>query len=347
VPSPKRKRRPKNPRWATCSDEELLDLTFAELGVSIEGTWLEAMTTRLEEELAAKGIRHRPHYWLSNEWFSPDGVPGIAIPFYLAHKRLMLLERRQVLEVEGGTQATCMRILRHEMGHVIDTAHGLRRRASWRKHFGRVGTTYPDSYRPKPHSRRFVHHLDGWYAQSHPVEDFAETFAVWMTPRSRWRTRYEGWPALQKLVYVDDVMEEVGGRAARHRSKRLVDPIHRMQRTLREHYAQKRGRYGVDFSDFYDLHLRHLFVEGHHRSAGERAGVFLRRAAPELRRVVSQWTGYHPYTVDQFLREMIVRSRARDLWVPGDTESVRMDIAVLLTVQVMRALAKGGYRVSL
>ncbi len=347
MPTPKRKRRLRNPRWTALSDEALLDLTFADLGLAIDGTWLEAMTARLGEELAAKGIRHQPHYWLSNEWFSPDGVPGIAIPFYLAHKRLMQLERRQVLEVEGGTQATCMRILRHEMGHVVDTAHGLRRRASWRKHFGRVGTTYPDSYQPKPHSRRFVHHLDGWYAQSHPVEDFAETFAVWMTPRSRWRTRYEGWPALKKLEYVDGIMEEVGGRAARYRSKRLVDPTHRMQRTLREHYAQKRGRYGVDFSDFYDLHLRHLFVEGHHRGADERAGVFLRRVAPELRRVVSQWTGYHPYTVDQFLKEMIVRSRARDLWVPGDSDRARMDTAVLLTVQVMQALAKGGYRVSL
>ena len=25
-------------------------------------------------------------------------------------------------------------------------------------------------------------HLDPWYAQSHPDEDFAETFAVWLTP---------------------------------------------------------------------------------------------------------------------------------------------------------------------
>ena len=66
-----------------------------------------------------------PHAWLSDEWFSPDNTPGIAIPFYLAHPRLMRLERRQILEVEGGTASECLRILRHETGHVVQHAYRL------------------------------------------------------------------------------------------------------------------------------------------------------------------------------------------------------------------------------
>ena len=86
--------------------------------------------------------------WLSSEWFSPDGIPGIAIPFYLAHPRLRKLEHRQILEVEGGTEGECMRILRHEAGHAIDTAYRLHRRKRWREIFGSFSQPYPDSYRP-------------------------------------------------------------------------------------------------------------------------------------------------------------------------------------------------------
>ena len=32
----------------------------------------------------------------------------------------------------------------------------------------------------------------GAYAASHPEEDFAETFAVWLTPRSNWRQSFPG-----------------------------------------------------------------------------------------------------------------------------------------------------------
>jgi hypothetical protein len=122
--------RPRSPAqgWASLRDEKLLDIRLCDLRVGIEGTSLEERIARLHRELEARGLRFRPHAWLSDEWFSPDGVPGIAIPFYLAHPRLARLERRQVGEVEGGTAAWCMKILRHEAGHAIDTAYRLHRR---------------------------------------------------------------------------------------------------------------------------------------------------------------------------------------------------------------------------
>ena len=150
---------------------------------------------------------------MSEEWFSPDGIPGIAIPFYLAHPRLQRLERRLMREVEGGNDKWLMRILRHETGHAIDTAFGLRRRKSWRDTFGKASRRYPSRYSPRPASRRFVLHLGHWYAQSHPTEDFAETFAVWLPRYSRWRSQYAGWPALRKLEYVDETMRNLRASA--------------------------------------------------------------------------------------------------------------------------------------
>ena len=172
--------------WASLPDDKLLDVRMCDLGVTIEGTELEARIATINGELSARGIKYfRPRYWLSDEWFTPDGVPGVAIPFYLAHPRLAKLELAQMLEVEGADELGCLRILRHEVGHALDNAYAVRRRPTRRRLFGNPATEYPEYYTPKPYSKSYVHHLDHWYAQSHPDEDFAETFAVWLDPRDR------------------------------------------------------------------------------------------------------------------------------------------------------------------
>jgi len=136
--------------WETLSDDQLLNLRFCDLKLKVQGTELEDAIQRLYRELESRGIRFRPHYWLAQEWFSPDGIPGIAIPFYLAHPRLMRIERRFMREVEGGNRNWLMRILRHEAGHAIDSAYRLRRRSLWRSVFGPASLPYPDTYRPRP-----------------------------------------------------------------------------------------------------------------------------------------------------------------------------------------------------
>ena len=198
---------------------------------------------RLYSELDERGIRFRPHVWLSEEWFSPDGVPGIAVPFYLAHPRLMRLERKMTREVEGGNVNWLMRILRHEAGHAIDSAYRLRRRAHWRALFGPASTPYRSRYRARPASRHHVQHLGDWYAQSHPTEDFAETFAVWLAPRSGWQRRYASWPALRKLRFVQQIAGEIR-RPSRRRcaSRDRIEPLDFNQRTLAQHYRSKLAR---------------------------------------------------------------------------------------------------------
>src|SRR5438067_3447264 len=165
-------------------------MRFCDLKLSIQRAPLARHVRRLYADLERRGIEFRPHVWLSEEWFSPDGVPGIAMPFYLAHPRLERLERRIMHEAEGGDPRLLLRILRHEAGHALDNAYRLRRRGRWRQVFGPASLPYPARYRARAGSRRYVHHLGEWYAQAHPTEDFAETFAVWLAPKSAWRKSY-------------------------------------------------------------------------------------------------------------------------------------------------------------
>jgi len=333
--------------WADYSEQELLDLRFNQLDLTIEGTPLESRIERLYDELEARELEFRPHCWLAEEWFSPDGVPGIAIPFYLAHPRLMRLERKQMLEVEGGSEEWCMKILRHEAGHAIDTAFRLHRRRRWRELFGKNSTPYPDYYRPKPYSRNYVLHLDMWYAQSHPAEDFAETFAVWLKPRSRWRSQYEGWAAYKKLEYVDSLMDDICGQKPPVTSREHVDSLAKTTTTLREHYEEKRQRYGLDHPDFYDGDLRRLFANSNNGSNLPSASAFLRKMRPELRTVVRRWTGEYQYTIDQVLKEMIERCRQLNLRVDRPIDEVKHDALVMLTVQTMNYLHGGHHRLAL
>jgi hypothetical protein len=173
-------------RTIGCSDSS------SGLELPIAGSELEPRLSELQAEIAQRGLLFRPHFWLSNEWFTPDGIPGIAIPFYLAHPRLARLELHQMFEIEGGTHEWCMQILRHETGHAIENAFKLRSRRRRHELFGSTREEYPEFYAPRPYSKSFVIHLDAWYAQSHPDEDFAETFAVWLHPESKWRERYRG-----------------------------------------------------------------------------------------------------------------------------------------------------------
>ena len=325
-------------RWEHWPRERLLDVRIRDLGLTLEGTWVEACIDRLYRELDKREIALRPHCWLSDEWFSPRNVPGIAIPFYLVHPRLIRLERSMVLEAEGSSRVECMRILRHEAGHAIQHGYRLHRRPTYQRLFGRSSTKYPSSYRPNPASRRFVQHLRAYYAQAHPDEDFAETFAVWMQPRSRWRKRYEGWGALRKLEYVDALMEELRGERPPVRSRARVAPISQLTSTLRDYYEEKRAFYAVDFPSTYDRELCRVFSASPKYADRELASRFITRHAKAIRALVARWTGESEFTIDQLLRDMIGRSRVLKLRVPGPDERVLLDFAGVLAVRSVHFL---------
>lgn len=329
------------------TDEQLLDMRLCDLPVSIEGTHLEERVAWLYDEIAARGLRFNPHVWLSEEWFTPDEIPGFAIPFYLAHPRLARLERSQMLEVEGGTERECLRIMRHEAGHAIDNAFHLHRRKRYRELFGSFKRPYPDSYKPEPNSRDYVLHLPAWYAQAHPAEDFAETFAVWLAPGSRWRRQYMGWPALNKLKYLDEVMGELAGKAPANKSRVREEDLPEIEITLREHYRNKKKHYAFQWPPNYDRDLLRIFSSEPRHESCPSAVSFLRRGRRALCHEVAEATGVHNYAIAQKLAHMINRCRELNLRMGLTPEHTRQKALVLLTVQTMNGLHSGYHRIAL
>jgi len=333
--------------WPGWPDEQLLDVRLCDLAprLAIRGSVLEERIRMLGCELRARGLRFRPYFWLSDDWFTPDGVPGIAIPFYVAHPRLIRLEAAQMVEAEGGTPEWCMKILRHETGHAIENAYRLRRRRRRIALFGKSSQPYPKFYTPRPYSRRYVRHLKPWYAQSHPDEDLAETFAVWLTPDSLWQQRYVGWPALKKLEYVDEVMGEIGAQPPVVRSRQRVEPVATLQKTLREHYTKKRQYYGIDTSAVDDGDLLRLFSDAPECKENLSAARFIARVRRDVRPVVARWTGVYQYTIQQVIGSITARCRELDLRLAVSEEQAKVDFTVFLATQTMHHLKSGEHRV--
>ncbi len=330
-------------QWSRISDERLLQIRICDLPIRIHGSSLQRRIRYLYRELKMRGLRFRPHAWLSNEFFTPDGVPGFAIPFYLAHPRLIQLERRQMLEAEGSTETECMRILRHETGHALDHAYRLHRKREWRKIFGLVSVPYPTSYKPDPLSRNHVLHLNYWYAQAHPLEDFAETFAVWLKPGGRWRTRYRGWPALQKLQYIDTCMKAIGSRPRLEHARYRVDPLSDLKITLAQYYRRKKIQYQIELPEYYDPDLLRMFSASAPVSRPT-AARFLRRHRAELRSKVSAATGVHAYTVDHILQNMQERAKQLRLRMSASSQETRIQAMIALTMHTMNLVYSGKYR---
>lgn len=334
-------------QWSLISDERLLDTRICDLPIKIKGSFIEPHIKRLYRELNDRGIRFKPHVWLSAEWFTPDGVPGFAIPFYLAHPRLMKLERKQMLEVEGGTEVGCMRILRHEAGHSIDNAYRLHFKRRWQRTFGSFSQPYPEQFKPRLNSKSFVFNLDAGYAQAHPAEDFAESFAVWLQPRSNWRRRYAGWPALRKLEYVDELITEIAGTRSKNWMRRKVETLPEIRITLREHYQRKKQQYAFEWPTNIDMDLRRIFSNDPRHRSRPTAASFLRGVRRELEQLVTDGTGVHGYAIGRVLDLMIERASQLKLRVAGSRENAERQILIMLTVQTMKVINSGYIRITL
>jgi len=294
---------------------ELLKTRVCDLYLCIEGSALERHVDRLLRELTAKGLRYRPSFYLTDSWGCADGVPVIGVPFYLACKRLSRIEEEQTGEIED--DQTIMMLLRHEAGHAINYAHRLWNRPGWAETFGPFLMPYRDQYRPRPGSREFVRHIFSTpygrtYAQKHPDEDFAETFAVWLTPRSGWRRRYRFWPAIRKLNYVDRLMRQVRGESPRCIGGRLVNPVEEMDTLLAEHYGQQTERFRATAQGYVDDKIREVFPPLRGNSSLP-AHELLRRHRPGLLAQVARWSSLNEDEVSTILKKLEDRAEALHL----------------------------------
>jgi hypothetical protein len=327
---------------ASLTDEELLRMRICDLKLQIGGTELESRIEKFYAELAAKGISFRPICYLGDEWFCPEGSATIAIPFYLAQPRLKKLEAKMMMEVEGDSEAWCLRLLRHEMGHVLNHAFLLGKDRRWQKIFGLTSLEYSESFRARPYSRRFVRHLDGYYAQSHPEEDFAETVAIWLTPDLDWRNQYKGWKALEKIEFVDDLMRKLAGTAPLVFSKAKISEASRLRSRLEAHYKRRRRTYAQDFPDFFDADLKKLFIEASDTPNGERATSYLRRHRQLILNAVSDWTGEPKFTIDRVLRALTERCAELDLRLKA--ESAGIEVTAFLATLALHYRLTGKFK---
>lgn len=331
--------------WSNLSDEELLERRISQLNLRIEGTELQPLVEQLHGELAGKGLSFLPPCHIGDEWFVPVGIPAIFIPFFLAHERLRRLERKLILEVEGESPEWFMRLIRHEAAHAYFFAYQLQRKRKWREVFGPSSNEEtPQFYRPRPYSRSYVVHLDDWYAQSHPDEDFAETFAVWLTPGLDWRERYKGWKALQKLEYVDGLMRSLAGKPPVHQPAYRVGEYDCLNIKLKTHYARKRKLYEDSYPDFYDKDLRELFAAGPEDAGRWKASAYLRAHRRQLMDAVCQWTNEKKYRVNELLSRLIERCDQLGLHARTGDPQQNLQVSSYVTTLVMNYLFTGKFK---
>ncbi|HZU36536.1 MAG TPA: putative zinc-binding metallopeptidase [Gemmataceae bacterium] len=313
---------------------ELLNTRVCDLGLEIEGSAVEPFTQRLYRELAAKGLKFQPEFYLTDGWGCPDEVPVIGIPFYLADKRLARIEEEQTGEIEDDQLA--MMLLRHEAGHALNYAYRLYDSPEWVEMFGQFSRPYRDSFRPNPASRQFVRHIvhhqyGRTYAQKHPDEDFAETFAIWLTPRSGWRRRYRNWPAIRKLQFVDRLMRQVRHETPICVHGPLCTPVESMTILLAEHYGQRAERYRAAAQGYVDDKLKEIFppLRGGKSVA---AGDLLRKKHADLLNRVTRWSGLGDDDVRTLLEKLEDRADALGLqFRPSKLTERLMDVTSLAT----------------
>lgn len=320
----------------------LLGRRISQLGLKLEGSPMEPYVKTLYRELERKGLKHfRPPCYLTDEWGCPSGEPIIGIPFYLADERLKELER----EIDDLEDAREIRMyLRHEAGHAFNYAYKLYETPEWRERFGPYNRPYRDRYRPVPFDRNFVRHVEGWYAQKHPDDDFAETFAVWLTPGSRWRVRYRGWPVLEKLRYVDRVARAVGDREPLTRLASTDITVEEMDMTLEEFFqATQAVEPPVDVALENDL-PDFFLAPGRRRKGIRPAAEMIRQYRLELIGKVEYWTGVRRSVVRSLVDGILEAAERLRLVVDTRRETLTLlELTVYATTLTMNFLVRGSF----
>ncbi len=321
------------------------EVPIRKLGLRIAGTPLEGMLTEFDRELTSAGIHKvRPRYYLSTEWGVPFETIAMAIPFYLARPELAELHAERTGMIEGHDPGEVMRYLRHEMGHVLNYAYRLYDRPDWIETFGAITQPYVDEYRPEPWSRRHVHHLPGWYAQKHPDEDWAETFAVWMTPGRDWRSQYAPWPAaLAKLEYCARLVAEIADQDPPVTDDELDEDVEEIDFSPEQFYRETVPG-AAELPPGLDGALRAIFLELPHADATQPASALIRRHGRAIARSVFTWTGHFPETTRALLQELAVRADHDQLTYPVEHEAPALvALTAFVTSLAMNFVQRGAY----
>ena len=328
------------------AEPDLLTRPIRDLGLKLEGSPVERHVQQLYREMEAKGLgKFHPACYLTDEWGCPSGEPIIGIPFYLANAELSQLEK-QANDLEDAREI--MMYLRHEAGHAFVYAYKLHNKPEWKQMFGSFRRPYRDNYRPSPFSRDYVRHLPGWYAQKHPDEDFAETFAVWLTPRSNWRKRYRGWPAMQKLRYLDRLVRKLGKTDPLRRRGITDITVDEMETTVGDFFhrnGHENGREEVPVTELTpDADLRDLFPVSKRKKSAQAASEFLHQHRKALIDKVAQWTGAQRPLIKALIDNISKRAGELDLRADKTRSAEHLaEVTAYATALAMTYVTKGKF----
>ena len=325
------------------SREELLQRRIGDLKLRLDGTPVARLTQRLYDELAGAGLCFRPPVYLSDEWGCPDRVPIIGVPFYLAAPELTRLEDELMEGVEAESDEQIMRYLRHEAGHALNYAYRLYNLPEWTAMFGPFLRPYPDDYTPNPFSRSFVRHLPGWYAQKHPDEDFAETFAVWLDPGSNWRDAYADWNCLLKLNYLEELAARIGSQLPPVTANDYDTHEEYLSNTIAEHYSHLQPMH-VEIPRLFDAALQDIFPPlSPESNAGTPVAELLRRHRRTIVWTVFHWTGLNYDWVRALVVHLEERCAALGLEIGTDQSAKLIEVVALITTLSMNRLHTGEF----
>ena len=323
--------------------KELLGKRISQLGLRLEGSPVERFVHQLQRELDRKRLkRFRPVCYLTDQWGCPDGQPVIGIPFYLADPQLARLERA-MNDLED--EREIMMYMRHEAGHALNYAYRLYATPEWRKVFGPYNRRYRERYRPVPFSRKFVRHIAGWYAQKHPDEDFAETFAVWLTPGSSWRRRYKQWPAIRKLRYVDRVARQNRDQEPVVSTGDFDITVEDMKVTVEQFYRRLMRENGAAVNIALETDLADLFIaRGRRRKGIQPAWELVEEHRTMLTDKITYWTGVKRPVVRALVERIVRTCRDQNLYVETGREAAHLvELTAYGTTLAMNYLTRGRF----
>jgi hypothetical protein len=316
----------------------LLNTRICDLGLTIEESSVARFVQQLYRELEQKKIlKFRPVCYLTDEWGCPSGEPVIGIPFYLARPDLAQIERENN-DLE--TNREIMMYLRHEAGHAFNYAYKLHRTPEWKQIFGPYRRPYRENYRPVLFSKDYVRYLPGWYAQKHPDEDFAETFAVWMTPRSGWRKKYRDWGAMAKLKYMERIARELGNADPLRKRGTPDITTAEMEMTIGEFYRNPSDQIPLlDVTQ--DGDLTAMLNASKKSKSAQPAEIFLREHRKTIVDHIARWTALQRPAVKKLMESIEKRSGELRLMIDKKKETEYLsEITVFATTLVMTHLAR-------
>lgn len=310
---------------------KILETRICDLDLKINGQLLN-LIKKVHGELRRKKIKFRPEYYLGLGWGCVQNTLSIELPFWLANPILSSIEDEYNYNGVENEQEILMG-LRHEIGHAINYSYKLYKDSAWKLLFGNINKKYRDYYVWNPWSKRHVKHLPDYYAQKHPDEDWAETFAVWLTPRSNWRNVYAKTPALDKLLYTDEVMKEINTRNM-HYKVDFDSPIEKVKMTVAEFYGLSFEKLIVDdeTAKYVDELKRIFSYDNYRKDYFKEAWKFINKYSAVIIKIISERIEDYPKEkLRKLVFQLINIAKTYKLKIKiGDEEEKLAEVIILL-----------------